>query len=430
MPQSPTSTTPYLNFPFAPGPIVIARLFAILALLIMPALLIGPGSGPAFAQNNVLKDLLNPNGAQITIDKGKIRVEPRPVLCPQPFVPKNGNCVCPAGTKRSGNRCLPLLRCPDSFVADSRGNCVCPQGRIVVNNRCVKLQLNCTPPFVKRNNKCVCPVGERRVGNRCEPLSVNIQCNSPFVPNANQTRCVCPADTRRVGNTCEAIVNRPQCVFPFVYSSRKDDCVCTRGYELNRRGTRCLRVESQPSLPRATVREIQRCLNKVGYEAGPADGAAGRKTRAAWNAFRTDNALQGRPQSLSDTVTQNRLFQACAKAANTPAPAPAPAPQPDPAPAPDTNDGDIAAITNFDPENGYPPAQCASAELLELMKPVLPEEQLPGLCGQACVPIPQGMTQEQIAATAESVNWCLNCTDLGPLGLLCEGKPQKEENAN
>lgn len=48
---------------------------------------------------------------------------------------------------------------------------------------------------------------------------------------------------------------------------------------------------SRPAVSRATVREAQRLLNQLGYEAGPADGVMGRRTRGAVIAFQHESGL-------------------------------------------------------------------------------------------------------------------------------------------
>ncbi len=62
---------------------------------------------------------------------------------------------------------------------------------------------------------------------------------------------------------------------------------------------------SKPSrlTPDATVQAVQRRLNELGYNAGPADGIFGKKTRAAIQAFQTENGMN------SDGKASKELLQ-------------------------------------------------------------------------------------------------------------------------
>lgn len=400
---------------------------------------------PATAQAN-LQDLLQPN-QQLQIDPNKLKVVPKPnviqnpglIACIAPFVPKNGKCVCPSGQIKVGNTCQKLqipIACIAPFVPKN-GKCVCPGGQVKVGNTCQSVQILCKAPLIPQNGQCVCPAGEIKVGNSC--VTPQPACNPPFVKGSGG-QCVCPAGLERVGNNCVAVQQRPQCDFPFIYNRPTNSCVCARGFRLSARGDRCVRQQAEPrppALPQGTVIRIQRCLNVLGYNAGPVDGAPGHLTRSAWAAFRVDENLRARPNRLSDAVTQDRLFRACeaaeAAANQPPAPAPEPDPSPDPAPSPDPVDEDSAdgeagaaagvasLFTNFDPQTGYPELQCASAQLRDALTAELDDPAEIGLCGEVCVPIPAGMTPEQIAATGANVNWCLNCARIGSDGLLCAG---------
>lgn len=82
---------------------------------------------------------------------GKVRVENR-CVCPPGTIEKRGRCapigvtpqLCPPGSKRVGQRCVPDVT-------------VCPAGTRRVGNRCVPIAIGCPP-------------GQRRVGNRCVPV--------------------------------------------------------------------------------------------------------------------------------------------------------------------------------------------------------------------------------------------------------------------
>jgi len=218
----------------------------------------------------------------------------------------------------------------------------------------------------------------------------------------------------------------PACKWPFVYSNNLDACICSSGYRLNSSGNSCIRKATQsPSVPRNTVRQIQSCLAILGYEPGPTDGVSGRKTRQSWSQFRLDENLQNRSNRLSDPVIQDRLFQKCDQAQNT-QPDPAdnmPVPPIPPVDGDDPQGGGI--ITNFDPQTGYPPLQCATPGLLQKLKETLGDDLNIGLCGQSCTPIPPGMSPEQIAATGNNVNWCLSCSKIGN-ELLCSANPPND----
>ena len=386
------------------------------------------------------------------------------ILCQAPFVPNNAGtkCVCPLGQKKVGNTCEPIvlqILCQAPFVPNNAGTkCVCPLGQKKVGNTCepIVLQILCQAPFVPNNagTKCVCPFGTKKVGNTCEQIQIQILCQAPFVPNNKGTKCVCPFGTVKAGNNCisigdvipcpspfikqngqcvcpqglEKVGNKclppldegAECEWPFVYRASTDSCVCARGYRLSNSGNQCIKIPPQPTVTKDTVREIQHCLNRLGYDAGPVDGAPGGRTLEAWRQFRRDEGLQARPQTLADDVTQDRLFQSCARLDQTPEPEPEEDASADP-----QGDG---SITNFDPETGYPPMQCASEAVAILLQGLMGEENEIGICGEVCVPIPDGMTPAQVEGTSASVNWCRHCTTIGENGLLCSGEPA--DNAN
>ncbi len=401
--------------------LVLAGQIVVFALMVLGTLL---ASNPASAQN-VLKDFLNENQIQIDPNQGQIKIVPNNNLCLHPFIKVNGQCVCPVGQKKVGNTCKPIviqILCQAPFVPNANGNkCVCPIGQKKVGNTCkpIIIQILCKAPFVlnANGNKCVCPFGAKKVGNTCQQIQIQILCKAPFVPNFNGNKCVCPAGLDKVGNKCLPQVYNPQCDWPFVYKSSSNTCVCARGYRLNNSGNRCIKKKPAPTVAKAVVTEIQYCLGKLGYDAGPADGAPGRRTRNAWSNFRRDEGLQGRPNTLADDVTQDRLFQACARVEEAPE-----SEEESDTPATDgTNSG-----TNFDPETGYPQIQCASKAVAILLQGLVGQDEEIGICGEVCVPIPDGMTPEQVEGTSASVNWCRNCTKVGEDGLLCSAAPEED----
>jgi hypothetical protein len=89
---------------------------------------------------------------------------------------------------------------------------------------------------------------------------------------------------------------------------------------------------SSPRYDHVLVRDIQRGLTKLGYNAGPADGVPGRKTRAAVEAFRKHEGLARAAMDfeLLDRIMQ-RLSGPTAAADASSAPAPTEASQPAPA---------------------------------------------------------------------------------------------------
>ncbi len=430
----------------------------ILSILVVAAVFAYSSQGQA---ENLLENLVdqlqkqNQPNLNVNPNNGNIVIDPNAVICLPPFVKVNNQCVCPIGKKKVGNTCVPIniqILCQAPFVPDGNGNCVCPVGKKKVGNTCVPIviQILCQAPFVPNNNNtaCVCPIGKKKVGNTCVPVTIQILCKAPFVPNNSNTGCVCPAGKFKLGNTCIGIPNQcpvpfvkknnqcvcpdglekvgnkcvqpqvnPQCQWPFVYSSSKNSCVCARGYRLNNSGNKCIRKQTNQSLPRSVVADIQTCLGRLGYEAGPADGAIGRKTRSAWSSFRIDEGLQGRPNRLSDEVTQDRLFQACARLNEAAA-----QPETEEEPSPSAQ----STGTNFDPDSGYPPIQCASEAVAILLQGLLDQEDRIGICGEVCVPIPDGMTPQQVEGTSSSVNWCRHCTKIGDNGLLCTAEPKAD----
>ena len=418
----------------------------IFALMVMGTLL---ASNPANAQltlDGVLQD------QQIQIDPNKgIKIVPDPNLCLHPKVKKNGVCVCPSNMQPFGTGCkLKLVLCAAPFVHDGQGGCKCPNGTFKNGNKCTPLIIGCVAPqFPDGQGGCKCPAGLKKQGGSCVPIVNPAVCQAPFVPNNAGTKCVCPFGTVKLGGTCVNLpktcpspmtnqngvcvcpsgydkvgnkclpqINNPQCNWPFVYKSSTNSCVCARGYRLNNSGNKCIKKAAAPTVSKAVVAEIQYCLARLGYEPGPADGAPGRRTREAWSNFRRDEGLQARPNNLADAVTQDRLFQACARVEN--------APEPEEEPETPATDGTNSG-TNFDPETGYPPIQCASKAVSILLQGLVGQDEEIGICGEVCVPIPDGMTPEQVEATSESVNWCRNCTKIGEDGLLCSAKPEETE---
>ena len=375
----------------------LARLFALsLAFVLAFTLQIQD----VYAQN-IIKDFLKDNQVIIDPNAGKLVIKPK-VACLIPMKPNA------AGTK-----------------------CICPAPNKWVNGKCTAPgpQIACLIPMKPNaaGTKCICPAPNKWINGQCRPPLVQILCKAPFVPSNSGTKCVCPAGLRKSGNTCVPKAVTISCNFPFVYSSRRNSCVCAKGYRLNNAGNKCIRKQAAPVVPRAVIREIQACLANLGYQPGPVDGAIGRKTRNAWAEFRVDEGLTGRPNTFADEVTQDRLFVACANANQNAQSDPEPTPQPEPDPQDSANDSGFS--TNFDPDKGYPTLQCVSRSLVPVFAGLLSDGEEPKICGEACVPIPSGMTAGQIEQTGASVNWCRNCADLGNGNLVCTGDHVKEDDS-
>ncbi|MCP4079316.1 MAG: hypothetical protein GY743_03640 [Planctomycetaceae bacterium] len=399
---------------------IVRRLFCRLVFLIA---LLSPTLLPITADAQVIKDLLNPDN---NIIKDSIINPDNPVI------------INPDHSKK-----LQILCAAPMFPNAAGTKCLCPSGQFLVGDKCLfkakpmPMPLLCALPFVPNSagTKCVCPTGKIKIGNRCElKLVPRLNCEPPKIPNSAGSLCVCPPGLTYFQNSCIPQRADPNCSYPFVPSSQSNACVCAAGFRLNSAGTDCVRrAARQPSVSPTTVRQIQACLAVLGFRPGPADGVAGRRTYMAFSQFRRSEGLFNRPNDLADPIIQNRLFKSCANASNKQKP---PVdntiranPQPldedddvnfDPVPPVDT------IITNFDPQTGYPPLQCATAGLLARLKIALGSDLDISICGQSCTPIPPGMTPTQIAATGNNVNWCLTCATVGK-ELLCSTNPPADD---
>jgi hypothetical protein len=405
-------------------------------------------------------------------------IMPRPTVCAPPRVMRNGRCVLPRPTvcapprvMRNG-RCVlprPTVCAPPRVMRN--GRCVLPRPtvcappRVMRNGRCVLPRPTvCAPPRVMRNGRCVLPrptvCAPPRVmrNGRCIMPPRRPNCRLPYIYSPAQRRCILPVPIPPIvrPQACEApwqysrsaggcicpsgyVVSQGECVrrdsractFPFVYSQSSNRCVCAQGYRPY--GTGCA-----PERPRATpqenVRWIQACLNEAGYDAGPVDGVSGRRTRSAWNAFRSENDLGETTAPYSDPETLAKLFQACQPEGTPPAeadPAPGTPPAVDPAPA-DEAPGDPAE-QDPDAANGdgaFAPADalCASGRLYSLLSAENPSLEP---CGRSCIPAPDGMSEEELLRQEETqgITWCRSCVTVGTLGILCPKPAEAEEDA-
>lgn len=118
------------------------------------------------------------------------------------------------------------------------------------------------------------------------------------------------------------VSERPRgCRKPLVYSKRSKRCVCpsSRGFVM-RRG-RCV-PKPPPQIvvkpPSVDVARVQHCLSLAGFDAGPADGKAGRRTNRAFRDFQAANGLGNRPHNLADKPSVDRLFEICQRPPSTP----------------------------------------------------------------------------------------------------------------
>lgn len=197
--------------------------------------------------------------------------------------------------------------------------------------------------------------------------------------------------------------------------------LCDPGFRL--RNGRCLPdVDTPPprrNPPRVTpagpaidVVRVQGCLNKLGFDAGPVDGALGRRTFNAFVAFQGANGLADRPNAVGDEVTLKALFDRCDRPAEAAAPL---APEPPPV--------DVAAVG---PATPIPDGdRCVDPDLYDLLKEAYGER--PGIrpCASACLPRPAFLSPAQLTdlAAKENVSWCEACIQLGaylPLASVLE----------
>ena len=220
-------------------------------------------------------------------------------------------------------------------------------------------------------------------------------CVPPQVWSKRRQRCVNPFVKAEV--SCEA---------PQVWSSKQKRCVVPA-------------ASDGPDLAR-----VQSCLNDLGYKAGQVDGRPGQRTRRAWNRYRKDKDLGGPVRRFTDAKTLESLFQDC-EAAKTEAAAdakpdaeaePKPvAPAPTPAPIP------AKAEAKGEPAAGYSQVLCVSKSLHKALSQAAGQGTKLAVCGEACVPIPPGMSDAQIKQSEReySVKWCRTCIQVGKAGLIC-----------
>ncbi|WP_157727574.1 peptidoglycan-binding protein [Stappia sp. ES.058] len=245
-------------------------------------------------------------------------------------------------------------------------------------------------------------------------------CEAPWQYSRSAGGCICPSGYVVSRGDCVRRDSR-SCTFPFVYSDSRNRCVCASGYRPF--GTGCKKEDPTPS-GSENIRWIQACLNEAGYDAGTVDGLSGRKTRGAWNAFRSESNLGDTTAPYSDPETLARLFQACQPEDAASAPPATPA-EPEPeheVPAQD----DTANAAPPSGEGSFAPADalCASGRLYSLLSAENPSLEP---CGRSCIPAPEGMSEEELLRQQETqgITWCRSCVTVGTLGMLCP-KPSED----
>ncbi|GGE79515.1 hypothetical protein GCM10007285_04180 [Stappia taiwanensis] len=286
----------------------------------------------------------------------------------------------------------------------------------------------CRLPYVysARQRRCILPVP-------IPPIAPPPACIAPWQYSPSAGGCICPSGYVVEGGECVRRDSRA-CSFPFVYSANQGRCVCAEGYRPY--GAGCAPERPRPT-PQDNITWIQSCLNAAGYNAGTVDGLAGRRTRSAWEEFRSAAGLGDARVPYTDPETLAALFKACqpedagappaddgadgskpddsegstpaddAGNASTPAPAPVPA--------------DPSALGEFAPDR----AQCATGKLYTLLTAQGASVEP---CGRACIPPPEGLDDAQLQerAEAQGITWCQSCISVGSLGLLC---PEPEDTS-
>jgi hypothetical protein len=364
---------------------------------------------------------------------GRCVVPNLPVVCVAPRVLRNGRCVipdtpllCRAPKVWRNGRCVDPLRpivCRPPQVLRG-GRCVlpprppeCRSPRVMRGGRCVLPDRpNCRLPYIYSGieRRCVLPVP-------VPPILPPPACDAPWRFSASAGGCICPSGNVVVNGEC---VRRDSqsCTFPFVYSGSKNRCVCAQGYSAY--GTGCAPDKPRPT-PQENITWIQTCLNAAGFDAGPEDGLVGRKTKSAWSEFRDEAGLGDADVPYTDPETLAKLFAACQ--ADAPGGTP-PATQGNDSAATADDDATAADATADSgpagpgavPVGGFlpAPAMCATGKLYRLLSG---EKAEIAPCGKSCIPAPEGMSEEELAAQAESqgITWCSACITVGDLGMLC-----------
>ncbi len=326
----------------------------------------------------------------------------------QPGGPGGGGVTCPQGTIPLLGRCVPIPQpgqaCPAGQIRIG-GQCVnpppaCPQGQTLVGGQCVDI---CPPGWRWDQNRCV------RDGHGC-PAGTWLGWDGRCVP-------VCPPDAILIGNVCLplpwAVPPAERCPLPFVRSPITGECVlpvdvvvvverpaaCPRGFVWSERVQACVRPKPK-ARPRENIAWIQGCLNALGYDAGPEDGIAGPRTRAAWAAFRREAGLGRGMAPFDDPATLGALYLQCTAAQRPTA-------------------GTMGTMSDRDGGLVYRPLLCATGAVREALSRLLGRE-VPA-CGPICVPVPEGLVPQQAEAAAREAGivWCRHCIRVNGQDIVC-----------
>lgn len=181
------------------------------------------------------------------------------------------------------------------------------------------------------------------------------------------------------------------CRKPLVFSKRSGRCICptSRGYVFTR--GKCIRkkppTRTTVKKPPVDVARVQECLQKAGFDPGPADGSAGRKTIEALRQFQQANGFTKGLGSLGNKASINRLFELCA------APAPQPVRQ---------------ATAPSQPDN------CIPRDLYDMLAASYGTNPNIRACPNACLPKPEFYSDERVQTIGAqfNINWCSNCVRL------------------
>ncbi|MGI9383077.1 MAG: peptidoglycan-binding protein [Methyloligellaceae bacterium] len=228
--------------------------------------------------------------------------------------------------------------------------------------------------------------------------SARPNCRAPLVLSRRSGRCVCPSSrgyTMRRGKCVRKPTETASCKWPMVKSGKR--CICARGYVRHGRGCRKPPVVVQ--VP-TDIPHIQECLQKAGFDPGPADGKPGGKTRRAWRSFQQQHGLKGRPVNFNDKPTRDKLFEVCDGPPKGPQVAAAP-------PAPTRDFTDQSPVRSDD--------TCLPPDLYDVMKSAYGRRPKLKPCANACLPKPAGYSDVEIAklGAAHNLNWCSSCVRLG-----------------
>jgi hypothetical protein len=257
----------------------------------------------------------------------------------------------------------PQVYCEEpSFYSRRLGRCVYPQVE-------EPIQVHCDPPgrYSKRLGRCIYP--------EPEPEIVPVTCDPPYVYSRRTGDCYLP-EPKQPKQPKQA-----SCKWPKVRDG--DGCVCAAGY-VSSKNTCVKQKKDEPPKETADIPRIQSCLSQLGYDAGPADGKAGKGTRDAYRSFQQANDLAKRPLSFSDGPTRTKLFQMCEAPPKV----------------------EVAE---------KPERRCLPRDLYDTLKTAYGDRVGVEPCVDACLPKPTFYSNEKLASVAAQygVDWCEECIRLG-----------------